>query len=354
MTASRADVQATIDAAVLSLEKATTAPATMVTKHGVDPVAWPNGPLKTGFLGIATARAEVGSLVDPAAPPPPPPVAVGSGLALIAYGGTLPKRTHLTDGTYDVVVADWASAGLLATVSGKGYAYTVSTTGVANTGAYVILDPLGNSGLTGALKPDDYIAKCAALKAAHPGLHGIFLDNNVPFGKTWAPAVPEAELVSILAHVSAGLKAHGLGWLSNTGWYISGDHGSDDGSIWRRWATEIADSFDYLLMENWQQASSLTPKVRRLRGTDAWYKHWDDFQKCVAAVPGKFMGASYEWGGDLMFGTYGRASMLLAPGADPRNVFFSAVDYLHDPYGQPWMKANPTPHVDPVAGTATL
>lgn len=364
----RAEVQARIDAAVASLGKATTAPATMIAHHGADPAAWPNGPLRTGFLGIAEARAAVGQLADPAAPPPPPPPA-GTGLGLIAYGGTLKDRLHLTDGTYDVVVGTWADAALLATVSGDGYAYTVTTAGVVPAEAYkyVILDPLGNSPLTGALTPDEYIKKCGDLRAAHPGLNGIFLDNNVPYGLILDPPVPEAELVPILQHVGAGLKAHGLKWLSNTGSYISRDHGSDDGSIWRDWATKIEAAFDLLLFENWQEASfyknaaGAYAPMRRTRGTDAWWKHWDDFQKCVGAVPGKFMGATYEFGGDLMYGTYGRASMLTAAGADPRNIFYASKadagkgnGNKSDPAGEPWMKRNPTPHVDPVAGTATL
>lgn len=278
-----------------------------------------------------------------------------SGLGLIAYGSTLHNRPHLTDGTYAVVVAGWSDAAQLATVSGKGFAYTVGTDGptAANASEFVILDPLGNSGLPGALKPDAYIAKCGQLKAAHPNLHGIFLDNNEAFGKAWRPAVPESELVSILAHVSAGLKGHGLSWLSNTGWYVSGDPGSDNGAVWRSWAEAIAPSFEYLLFERWQQALTHSPPVRRVRGT-AWYQQWDNFQKCVGAVPGKFMAATYEPGGDLMYGTYGRASMLTAPGHDPRNVFYAAVNNLTDPHGQPWQKANPVPHVDPVHGTASL
>jgi hypothetical protein len=275
---------------------------------------------------------------------------------LVAYAGSLRSHTHLTDGTYGVVVADWADAARLANVSGKGFAYTVTTDGptAANHGGFTILDPLGNSSWSNGLTPDAYIAKCAALKAAHPGLHGIFLDNNEAYGKHYNPTVPQSELVPILAHVSAGLKAHGLAWLSNTGSYISGDPGSDTGAVWRTWARTIAPYFEYVMLENWQHTPKGTTPRRRLRGTDAWYKHWDEWQKCVAAVPGKFFGVSYALGGDLTYGTYGRASMLTAPGHDPRNVFFSALDNRTDPYGQPWMKRNPTPHVDPVRGTATL
>jgi hypothetical protein len=315
----------------------------------------------TAGLGyLSSAREEAGLLIapTPTPPPPPPPSSGNSGLALIAYGGTLKNHgTRITDGSYNVIVGSWSDAALLSTASGKGYAYTVTTAGVdpLKSSGYVILDPLGNSGLSGALKPDAYIAKCASLKTANPKLHGIFLDNNVAYGKNLSPSVSEAELLTIFSHVSDGLKSNGLGWLSNTGWYISGDNGSNDGSIWRNWAQACEPYFDYLLFENWQQASSRTPPVRRVRGTDAWYKHWDDFQKCVAAVPGKFFGASYEWGGDLMFGTYGRASMLTAAGADPNNIFFSNVSYqASNPIGQPWTKSNPTPKVDPVAGTASL
>lgn len=362
MSATPEDVQARIDAAMAEIKQATTAPAKMVAQHGDNPNYWSAGHLRTGFLDLIAARAEVGDLVAPPPvptpiPTPPPPVAAGTGLALIAYGGTLRSMSHLTDGTYDVVVASWSDAALLSTVSGDGFAYTVTTAGVAAANAvnYVILDPLGNSSLAGALKPDDYIAKCAALKAVHPGLKGIFLDNNVAFGKVYNPPVPTAQLVDILAHVAAGLAAHGLKWCSNTGSYVSGDHGSDDGSIWRNWAWAIEPSFDRILFENWQQASAHNPPVKRLRGTDAWYKHWDDFQKCVAAVPGKFFGASYAFAGDLSFGTYGRASMLTAAGADPRNVFFSNVNYQYsDPINQPWAKRSPDPKVDPVAGTASL
>lgn len=374
MTVSRAHVQAEIDAAIVELKQTTASGSKMVSQHGSDQSVWPAGHWRTALDLLAVARVEVGSLLDPVEPAPtppptPPPAAVGTGLGLIAYGGTLKVRPHLTDGTYDVVVGDWADAALLATVSGDGYAYTVTTAGVvaANATGYVILDPLNNSPLAGALSPDEYIAKCAALKAAHPGLNGIFLDNNVPYGKILNPAVPEAQLLPILKHVSDGLKAHGLKWLGNTGSFVSGDNGSNDGSIWRDWATKCASSFDYLLFENWQEASfykdasgAYAPR-RRVRGTDVWWKQWDNFQKCVGAVPGKFMGATYEFGGDLMFGTYGRASMLTAAGADPRNIFYASKADAGkgnankiDPSGEPWQVKPLSPKVDPVAGTASL
>lgn len=291
-----------------------------------------------------------------------PPPTSSSGLAMVAYGGSLASKSHLKDGTYAVVVGDWRDAPLLATVSGEGYAYTVTTDGPtqANAAEFVILDPLGNSGLPGALTPDKYIAKCAALKAANPGLKGIFLDNCVALGNDLPTVnqrrggVTEAQFLAAIKQVSAGLASHGLKWTANTGGFISGDNRSNDGSLWILWAQTIAPYFAHLVCENWQEATFHVPPVKRLRGT-AWYQQWDGWQRCVGAVPGKFIGITYEFNGDTSYGVYGRASMLTAPGNVPGNLFFAnAGNKGPDPFGQPWMKANPVPRVDPVSGTASL
>lgn len=73
MTASRADVQAKIDAALAELAKTTSSGSKIVASSGTDPANWPDGHWKNAGLGLLAARAEVGDLIDPAASPPPPP-----------------------------------------------------------------------------------------------------------------------------------------------------------------------------------------------------------------------------------------------------------------------------------------
>lgn len=267
-----------------------------------------------------------------------------SGLALIQYGNSLDACTHLTDATYDVVVGSWSKAAKLATCHGESYAYTVTTAGVdpAKASEYVILDPTGTSGLTGALSPGAYVAKCAALKANHPGLDGIFLDNTEQQVHGLQQAIPA---------VSKGLAAHGLKWCANAGWYVAGNVKSNDGTLWREWVATIGPYFRRLVLERWMEASQHVPPVLRKRGP-AWYQLWDQWQECVAAAPGKFIGVTY---GSPAWGVYGRASMLTALDANPGNCFYCNTSPTGpDPYGQVWQAKPTAPHVDPVAGTARL
>lgn len=70
MTATRADVNTKLAAAVTELEKTTSGAAQMVSKYGGDPAKWPTtSHWYKGFAAIAAAQAEVSLLADPATKP---------------------------------------------------------------------------------------------------------------------------------------------------------------------------------------------------------------------------------------------------------------------------------------------
>src|SRR5690349_9951163 len=87
----------------------------------------------------------------PAPTPTPPPPATAGGVGLVQEGGSLSSCSHLTDGTYAVVVGDWDEADLLAKVSGDGYVYTV-TKWTAPTWPYVALDTANPQAYVDAVK----------------------------------------------------------------------------------------------------------------------------------------------------------------------------------------------------------
>jgi hypothetical protein len=287
-------------------------------------------------------------LIQPPTPPIPPPTNAG-GIGLVQYGGTLASCSHLTDGTYATVVGDWPDAALLATVSGEGYAYTVTTVGVGNPSYQPVLDVTGTNVYPGySLTPAEYVAAVTAQKAKTPGLKGIFLDNT------------ESNLTGLLSALQTvvvpGLHAAGLKLMCNAGWYISGDSDSNDGTLWKTWAAQLDTAgVDRLLLENWQWAASYQNGVVRTSGPN-WWQFWDQWQTCVGVAPDKFVGLTY---GPLAAAVYGRASMLLAPGSASGSVFvYNNGDGSTpgtDPYNTAWAMSDPTDvTVNSTAGTATL
>lgn len=77
MTASRADIQAKLDAAVAEFKLTTTSGAKMVTRYGQDTSKWGGGHWRNAMDDIAAARAEVADLLDPAPAPTPQPTSQG-------------------------------------------------------------------------------------------------------------------------------------------------------------------------------------------------------------------------------------------------------------------------------------
>lgn len=263
-----------------------------------------------------------------------------SGLSLYVMGGNLASCAHLDDATYQVVIGDWTDAALLAKCAApETYAYTVvANTPGADPAAYNVLDETG-----AAQSVAEYVERCQQLVSQNPGLKGIFIDNLLP-GQT------RPGLLAALQSVHAQLDDVKLA--ANVGGFVSGDGGSDTGDVWIGWAEQVAPYLDRLMLENWMTPSNVEPPTKvRLRGA-AWDENYDAWLRCVAVAPGKLMAVTY---GPASFGVYGRAAMLLAPDANPGNVFFNDPGGVGpDPYGAAWQADPASATIDPVAGTATL
>ena len=281
---------------------------------------------------FAQAATDVLHAMNPAPPP-------SGGVGLYQLGGSLAACSHLTDDTYSVVIGDWDDAPLLATVRGESYAYTVTTSGVQSGAGFVILDANPNGGtLPDSLPPWEYASKCISYVQAHPGLDGIFLDNCLS-------TIPG--LLAAMKTVSDAFRQVNVKWAANVGSYVSGQAGSDDGSLWRAFVPQVDPFLDRIMLENWQTPSNTTPPTTvRLRG-QAWNQHWDDWQLCPPVAGGKFVAVTY---GPASFGIYGRASQLIAGGGGV-HVYSRGGP---DPYSSAWATKTPNPVVDPVAGTASL
>jgi hypothetical protein len=275
-------------------------------------------------------------------PPPPPSGNVVGQLGLYQLGGSLQSCSHLTDGTYAVVIGDWDDAPLLETCSGEKYAYTVSSAGVNDPSEFVILDSTGT--YPNSLTPAEYIAKVVAYCKQY-NLTGTFLDNC-------DSSVPN--LVSDVTAVVEGLHANGLKFAVNAGSYISGNDGSDTGALWIAWAQQLDKiGVDRIMLENWQYAATYGNGVVRVYG-DEWYQYWQLWQDCVAAVPNKIVAVMYGGTAETN-GVYGRASMLVAPGVTDESTYvYNASNSDSDPYNEAWTKSDPDPQVNSTAGTATL
>lgn len=287
---------------------------------------------------IAALEKTVTALVLAGQPEPPPVVTpsaqTGTGLGLLMYRGALNICSHLTDGTYDLVIGSWGDP-VLPSCSGEQYAYTVTAgTPGADPTFYTVLDPAN---------PAAYLAKTATLP---PGV-GVFLDNGLY-------AIPG--LLTALQTVSVGLKAQGRRICVNAGAFVSGDPRSDTGELWAIWAKQLVPYVDRIFCENWQQMAGGTMAGQpRPRGTDLPWKHWDTWQLCVPACQGKFVGMTYAETGGLANAVYGRASQMVAgAGAFIYNTGRGGNTGTTDPYDPVWTKVSVSPSVNPVAPVSAI
>lgn len=270
------------------------------------------------------------------APPVPPPVTTGTGIGLLRYGGSLSGTSHLTDGTYELVVASWTDRPILATCSGVSFAYQA-------TDNLNLADPSGEA------------ATVIAGLRQYPGVDGLFLDNvNVnnaavlPFVKVFGPLVKQAGFRVMF-------NASGFG----------GQGSSDDGTADLAWFLQVGPYATHLMSEYFQQGRGGPLQYDlRLRGSATYADYWDGWQKLPAAAHqagcafcGLTIGRQGSADSDMI---YGRASMLTAADHRAGDVFFgggvvsSSGNYLADPYDSVWTAKPVAPAVDPVAGTATL
>lgn len=301
--------------------------------------------LQVGPADVITVTATVPT------PPPPPdptpaPATTGTGLGLLMYRGALNVCSHLTDGTYDLVIGSWGDP-VLPTCSGERYAYTVlkGTPGASDPG-YVVLDPAN---------PAAYLYAANTLPA---GVR-LFLDNAL----YTAPG-----LFAVLQIIYPALKQQGRGLCVNAGAYIADDVRSNDGTLWQLWAKQLVAVADRIMLEHSQMvylSATTTPagngEQPRVRGT-GWWQQWDAYQNCPAACVdpttglSKYVGIAY---GSIANAIYSRASTLIAPQSKGAVVIYNTGDgntqpAQTDPYDPAWTAPAPRPTVNPVAGTATL
>ena len=277
-----------------------------LTTVGYRNTHWTVPPPGTHWANALGLLAQIGAA-------PQPPATTAGGVGISQLGGTLAGMSHLTDGTYQLVIGDQADAALLKTLSPLGFAYFNS------------VDWNGNpQGLLAAIRATG----CPA-----------FLDNV------------DANAPGMLAFIQQlGLRSLGIPAIANAFDYVGGDPNSDNGVRWCAWAAQLAPYVTHTMCEYFQQLAG-GPNITELR-TDASY--WAGWQKCVAAVrPAHFVGITY---GPTANAIYGRASMLLAPGAAAGDVFLGhAWPGQQDPYDPAWTLAAPTNvTMDSAAGTATL
>ena len=271
---------------------------------------------------------------------------------MIRLAGLLPGTSHLTDGTYAIVIGDWETADTVATVSGQGFVYR-------NLGppGYHPID-LGN--------PDGFVAEVLAMKKANPGVDGIFLDNL----NSW----DRSTQLPFLQAVAPRLKAAGLLLMANAMANSSSMGGLDqnDGSADRAWYAEIAPYLTHIFIEYWEMNRDGSGKLRH-SGTASYQDNWEGWQKNPGAIHDLGLIPVADGYMTMANAIYQRASWLLVapPGAVYAHSFASTtVPEGPDPYNAAWMKdmgapidppgSNPRRFqngvvtVDPVAGTATI
>ena len=254
------------------------------------------------------ATAAIHALAAPPVPPPPaPPVPAGLGVGLDQLGGTLAACSHLRDGTYAAVVGDWQDAGLLAQVSGLGFAYTC------------ISGPQGTLPVD-LTKPGAYVASVLAYRKLY-GFAGVYMDNTT-YGV--------ANLLPFVQVVGPALKAEGLKVMANTAAFVSNNPDSDTGVLWSQWAAKIAPCVTHVALEYWQQYSG-GPQLGQLRDP-ANGALWQKCPATVHAAGASFVGLTY--GPPSGNATYAKG--MLAAVAAPGDVFMYHKSDHSDPYDPAW------------------
>lgn len=294
---------------------------------------WTEPPAGTHWRAALDLLVQIGST---------PPATAGTGLGLFRLGGRLVGTSHLTDDTYELVVASWSDLPTLATCKGASFAYQA----LPGAGAYNpmnITDPAGAATMV-----------ITGLKA-HPGVEGVYVDN--------VNRANAAAVAAFLKVFSPAVRAAGFKLMGNVNGYLAGAGDNDNGVGDTNWIAQVGTLLDYVLEESWQQSRD-GAFIPRLRGTDDYRKFWDQWQTVPAAAHkagARFCGltAGRTAATKDADQIYGRASLLTASDYRPGDVFFGgglvADNYVaNDPYDTAWTAAPSNPSVDPVAGTATL
>jgi hypothetical protein len=155
------------------------------------------------------------------------------------------------------------------------------------------------------------------------GDDGVFIDTVIAdvaalTGGTYPTLYPnqaawETAMASFVAYVGPALKAKGFYVLANAHKYISGNNGSDDGSLEASWWTRIGPNLSGLMTEYWMQDPT---SIGRLRGIGAeWYNHADGWQKLVSVAQSTgadFFGDTYASStSDIRPMRYGKGTFLI-------------------------------------------
>jgi hypothetical protein len=148
---------------------------------------------------------------------------------------------------------------------------------------------------------DTVIADVAALTG---GIYPALYPNQT----AW-----ENAMASFIAYVGPALKAKGFYVLANAHKYISGNNGSDDGSLEAGWWTRIGPNLSGLMTEYWMQNPN---NVDQRKGLGAeWYNHADGWQKLVSVAQSTgadFFGDTYAASTtDVHPMRYGKGTFLL-------------------------------------------
>jgi len=172
------------------------------------------------------------------------------------------------------------------------------------------------------------------------GMTGGVFPAKYPTQKSWEDA-----MVSFVANVGAALKARGFYVVVNASAYISGNSGSDDGTLTAAFWQRLAPHVSGLMSEYWEQLASNTSQLRS-SGSSSWTQNWEGWLNLVnvaQSAGSDFFGLMEGSSSSVNLMRYGKASFLLAwDGGGGAFVFH--------PDGDPWNSEWTTDIGQPVGG----
>jgi Hypothetical glycosyl hydrolase family 15 len=170
------------------------------------------------------------------------------------------------------------------------------------------------------------------------GAHGLFIDEVAANVGLWSGGVRPAKyptdddweraMVSFVSYVGPRLRQHGIYVVASALKYVSGDRGTDNGTLDRQWWRRIGASVDGLGREYWQQNPEAISQVYT-ENPARWTGHWSGWLKLVATAQamGKgFFGIQRGPSSDVRLLRYGRASFLLEWNGRQGAYMFFATD----------------------------
>lgn len=255
-------------------------------------------------------RVELG--VYRAAPPPP---TGGIGESFLLWGWNGPPSAHVAE--YDVVMFDGPPgnyAGLpakkianyfdVARVAGETDRRSPVKESFARSKGLLLHNTDGSEAFNARWQHyigdfGDPVFQQEYLRVGIPflkseGFDGLFIDNvsRVAYGQYYqeypTPVETQAAMLSFLNAVCKGLHDAGLFVVTNTNAYTGGDSRSNNGTLEKEWwgkVAALANHPDYLLLEYFQahpEIGARFPYSIRKRGTDGWFKFWDEWQSWLA------------------------------------------------------------------------